>query len=166
MDLLIEEDGQVGAIYFSMSDDDVDMVMRSPWTVVGSDAGARSSAGPLSGGHPHPRTYGTFPRVLGHYVRERGLLSLAEAVRRMTSMPAQRFGLAERGRVRPGWWADLVAFEPDRVRDRATFVEPQQYPEGIRHVWVNGTAVVRDEAPTDALPGGVLRLGRDGGIVY
>lgn len=160
MDLLVEEACGVGAIYFSMSPEDVEAVLRSPHTAIGSDAGARSPGGPLGSGHPHPRTYGTFPRVLGHYVREKGVLSLTEAIHRMTGLAAARFKLAGRGEVRPGAWADLVLFDPDTVSDAATFIEPQQYPRGIPHVWVNGVAVVRDGEATGALPGQVLRLPR------
>ena len=110
-------------------------------------------------GHPHPRWYGTFPRVLGEYVRERGVLDLETAIHKMTSMPAQRIGLVERGEVREGWIADLVVFDPETVVDRATFEDPHQYPEGIPWVFVGGVAQVEDGEFMDRRPGTVLRKG-------
>ncbi|NIR78963.1 MAG: amidohydrolase family protein, partial [Gemmatimonadetes bacterium] len=104
-------------------EDDVEAIMAHPWTMIGSDG--RLVA--LGDGHPHPRWYGTFPRVLGHYARERGVLELEEAVRKMTALPAERIGLRERGQLRAGWYADVVVFDPERVIDRATFEEPHQY---------------------------------------
>ena len=108
-------------------------------------------------GKPHPRSFGTHPRVLAKYVREEGLLTLEEAVRKMTSAPANRLGLADRGLIRPGMRADLVLFDPEGVRDQATFQEPERYPIGIEWVFVNGVAVIAETRPTDALPGRVLR---------
>jgi N-acyl-D-aspartate/D-glutamate deacylase len=114
------------------------------------------------GGKPYPRLYGTFPRVLGHYARDEGVLTLADAVHRMTGMPAAKFGLAGRGVIEPGAWADLVLFDPATVDDVATYEAPRHYPAGIRGVWVNGTAVVRDGAHTGERPGRALRLDRAG----
>ena len=108
-------------------------------------------------GSPHPRLFGTFPRVLGHYVRERGVLSLEEAVRRMTSLSCERFGLVERGRIREGYWADLVIFDPDRVVDTATYDDPKQEPEGIRAVIVNGQVAYDNGRHTGAGAGRMLR---------
>ena len=153
--LLREERGAVGAVYFSLSDEDVSAIMGCPWVAVGSDGQGVSAV--ASAESLHPRSYGTFPRVLGHYVRERRVLTLAQAIRKMTSLPAERLGLRDRGRLRPGFAADLVLFDPATVRDRATFEHPHQYPEGIVHVFVNGRAVVRDGRITGEAPGRVLR---------
>jgi N-acyl-D-aspartate/D-glutamate deacylase len=108
-------------------------------------------------GKPHPRYYGTYPRILGKYVREERVLTLEDAIRRMTSFPAQRMGILDRGLLREGMWADVVIFDPDRVADRATFLEPHQFPEGILHVLVNGDIVVGDRKQTEKLPGKLLR---------
>jgi N-acyl-D-aspartate/D-glutamate deacylase len=145
--------GGCSAIFHSFDEGDIERLMASPYGMVGSD-GALVRFGESS---PHPRAYGTYPRVLGRYVRERRVISLEEAVRRMTSAPAARFGLADRGRVAAGAVADLVAFDPATVNDAATFVEPHQYPVGIPHVFVQGVAVVRDGVVTGARPGMVLR---------
>jgi N-acyl-D-amino-acid deacylase len=147
--------GGVSAIYHALHEDDVQRILRHPMTAVASD-GRLVEPGD---GHPHPRWYGTFPRVLGVYVRELGVLSLEEAVRKMTSLPADRMGLAERGRIREGAFADLVVFDPATVADRATFVEPHQYPEGIPWVVVNGVVTVEDGVFRDLRPGRVLRRG-------
>ncbi|HWO87747.1 MAG TPA: D-aminoacylase [Gemmatimonadales bacterium] len=145
--------GAPGAVYHVLHEEDVQRIMRHPLTIVASDG---SLARPGLG-HPHPRAYGTFPRVLGRYVRELQVLRLEEAVRRMTSMPAARVGIANRGRVAEGWFADLVVFDPATVADRATFENPHQYPTGIPWVLVNGVAVVENGTFTDARPGRALR---------
>jgi dihydroorotase/N-acyl-D-amino-acid deacylase len=149
--------GGASGIYHAMSDEDVDAIMAHPQTMIGSDG--RLVA--LGDGHPHPRWYGTFPRVLGHYVRERGLLTLEQAVRKMTAMPAERIGLRERGQVRVGWFADLVVLDPDVVIDRGTFQDPHQYPAGIDWVLVNGRVAVEDGSFTDVRAGIVLKRGRN-----
>jgi len=149
--------GGASGIYHAMSDEDVDAIMTHAQTMIGSDG--RLVA--LGDGHPHPRWYGTFPRVLGHYVRDRGLLTLEQAVRKMTSMPAERIGLRERGQVRAGWFADLVVLDPAVVIDRATFQDPHQYPIGIDWVFVNGQAAVEDGSFTQARGGIVLKRGRN-----
>ena len=158
--LLLEERLDVQAIFFNMSEDDVATVMSSPFSCIGSDASARAKSGVTAQGYPHPRTFGTFPRVFGRYVRGRHTLELAEAIRRMTSLPADIFGLADRGRLAIGAYADLVLFDPDTVRDTATYEDPFEYPLGIERVWVNGRTVARDGVPTGALPGRILRGGR------
>lgn len=145
--------GAPGAVYHVLHEEDVQRIMRHPLTIVASDG---SLARPGLG-HPHPRAYGTFPRVLGRYVRELQVLRLEDAVRRMTSMPAARVGIANRGRVAEGWFADLVVFDPATVADRATFENPHQYPTGIPWVLVNGVAVVENGTFTDARPGRALR---------
>lgn len=114
----------------------------------------------MSGGKPHPRCYGTFPRLLGRYVRELGVLSLEEAVRKMTGLPAARLGLSDRGRIKEGAFADLVVFDPDRIADRATFADPHQFPTGIDLVLVNGVVAAEGGRQTEALAGKVLRRGR------
>jgi dihydroorotase/N-acyl-D-amino-acid deacylase len=150
--------GGASAIYHVLDSADVERIMRYPHTMIASD-GRLVRPGE---GHPHPRWYGTFPRVLGRYVRERHVLTLEEAVHKMTGMPAKRLGLRDRGQVAEGMYADLVVFDPDSVEDRATFENPHQYPVGIDYVLVNGVAVVDAGMFTDARPGRVLRRGRDG----
>ena len=154
--LLEHESGQVHIVAFVMSDDDVRTVMRHPAVAVGSDGWVLD---PAQGGKPHPRSYGTFVRVLGNYVRDQGVLSLEEAVRKMTSLPAQRLGRPDMGLIRPGCVADLVVFDPDTVRDRATFHDPHQYAEGVCHVVVNGQLVIEDGCHTGLAAGQVLRRG-------
>ncbi len=139
-----------GAVFFAMDEEDVRRILAYPHTMVGSDGLPKDS-------HPHPRLWGTFPRVLGHYARETALFSLEEAVRRMTSLPAARFGLVDRGVIRPEAFADLVLFDPQTVIDRATFEDPTQPAAGIEVVMVNGTVIWRDGGSTGARPGRVLR---------
>ena len=148
--LLREEENAVVAVMFVMDEGDVQRVLQHPHCMIGSDGL------PSPTGKPHPRLYGTFPRVLGRYVRDEGLLSLEEGVRRMTSLPAQTFGLAERGEVREGYWADLVVFDPDAIADTGTYEDPRQYPLGISHVLVNGQLVVEDAKPKHVPAGQVL----------
>ncbi len=148
--------GGASAIYHVMDEGDVERIMRHPQVAIASD-GRLVTPGD---GHPHPRWYGTFPRVLGHYVREKGVLTLEDAVRKMTSLPADRLGLGDRGRIAEGARADLVLFDARTVIDRATFEEPHQYPEGVPWVFVNGVAVVENGSYTTARPGQVLRKGR------
>jgi N-acyl-D-amino-acid deacylase len=149
--------GGANAIFHVLHEDDVERIMRHPWTAIASDG--RLTA--LGDGHPHPRAYGTFPRVLGVYVRERGVLTLEDAVRKMTLLPATRLGLTDRGRVAAGMRADLVVFDPATVTDRATFQEPHQYPDGIPYVVVNGSVTVDGGRFVDARAGRVLRRGTD-----
>jgi dihydroorotase/N-acyl-D-amino-acid deacylase len=148
--------GGASAIYHVLDEGDVERIMRHPLTMIGSD-GRLTRPGE---GRPHPRWYGTFPRVLGPYVRDRRALSLEQAVHKMTGLSAARLGLQDRGRLVEGAYADLVVFDPATVRDRATFEDPHQYPEGIEYVFVNGVAVVDAGRFTDARPGRALRHGR------
>ena len=158
--LLVEEELRVDCAFFSMSEDDVAAVLTADFCCIGSDASARAFEGPTARGIPHPRTYGCFPRVFGRFVRGRPIFSTAEAVRRMTSLPADLFGIAGRGRVELGAWADLVVFDAKRIVDRATYERPFVPPEGLRDCFVNGTAVLRNAQYTGARPGRVLRGGR------
>lgn len=158
--LLLEERLEVGAVFFRMSEDDVATVLSADFCCVGSDASIRALRGPTARGVPHPRTFGTFPRVFGRFVRGRGTLDVTEAVRRMTSLPASIFGLRDRGTIEAGKYADLVLFDEHRIRDRATYEDPYQFPEGIDSVYVNGRAVLRRGEFTRNLPGRVLRHGR------
>ncbi|MFN2448575.1 MAG: amidohydrolase family protein [Candidatus Baltobacteraceae bacterium] len=157
--LLREEALEVGAIFFKMSEDDVATVLSAAFCCIGSDASARALRGPTARGVPHPRTFGTFPRVFGRFVRQRKTIEIVEAVRRMTSLPAAIFGLRDRGSIEPGRFADLVLFEAGAIADTATYDDPFQFPKGIAHVFVNGEAVLQDGEFTTALPGRVLRGG-------
>jgi len=157
LELLVREQGHVSMVHFLLSEPDVERVMRHPVVMIGSDAAARATSGPLAKGKPHPRCCGTFPRVLGHYVRERKILGLGEAIRKMTRLPARRLGLEDRGIIRTGACADLVLFDPERIADRATYDDPLQPPVGIKGVWVNGRLAARDGELTGALAGRVLR---------
>src|SRR5690606_3174915 len=133
-------------------EEDVRRIMRHPWTMISSD-GALSA---LGHGHPHPRGYGAFARVLGHYVRDEGVLSLEEAVRKMTALPAWRIGQEERGRIAEGMLADITVFDAARIRDRATFTEPHHFAVGVEHVLVNGVPVIVSASLTGEKPGRVL----------
>jgi len=156
-DVLLEEGGSVPAVYFHHTEEDMQLAMRQPFTSIGSDGAAISPYGPHAALHPHPRWYGTFPRVLGRYVRELKVLTLPEAVRKMTSMNAAKIGLERRGLLREGYAADITVFDPATVIDKATFEQPHQYPEGIPYVIVNGVIVLDNGRHTGALPGKVLR---------
>jgi N-acyl-D-amino-acid deacylase len=150
--------GGASMVYHFMSDDDLTRILRHPMVAVASDSGLNI----FGEGVPHPRGYGNAVRVLGRYVRENRVISLEEAIRKMTSLPADQFGFADRGRLAEGLAADVVIFDPNTVGDRATYAEPHQYPSGIVHVLVNGVPVVRDGAQVDARPGRVLRHQRTG----
>jgi len=155
-DLLKEEGGSVPAVYFLMSEDDVRTALRTPWVSIGSDGTAVRPDGILGKGKPHPRWYGTFPRVLGKYVREEKVLALEEAVKKMTSLNATKLGIDDRGLVKVGKKADITIFSADRVIDKATFENPHQYPEGIEYVIVNGTLVIEKGQHLGSKPGRVL----------
>lgn len=154
--LLTESGGRVGALYHMMSEDDVRTAMTFPWVSVGTDSAALAPEGELGRGQPHPRTYGTFPRILGHYVRDQKVLELPEAVRKMTSLAADQFGIQERGRLKEGFFADLVVFDPKTVLDRATYEDPKQFPTGIETVVVNGVVTVDNGEHTGARAGRAL----------
>ncbi|MFX0053468.1 MAG: amidohydrolase family protein [Promethearchaeota archaeon] len=157
VELLLDEKGEVGMTMESMGEEDIHRIMRSPYTMVGTDGEGVSPTGVLGYGKPHPRFYGTYPRILGKYAREEGLLTLESAIWKMTGFPAKQLGLSDRGKIQAGMVADLVVFDPKTVIDRATFTDSHQFPEGIHEVFVNGTLVVSDGKQTDELPGVVLR---------
>ena len=156
LQLLREEKANVGVVRFAINDEDVREVMKSPIVMVGTDGSARAPEGPLSEGKPHPRSYGTFPRVLGKYVRDEGVLSLSTAISKMTSLPASTLGLWDRGLLLPGFCADIVIFDPVEVTDCATFTDPHNFPAGIDCVLVNGQVVVQGDDQRDEFPGEVL----------
>ena len=156
MDILLAEEGNAGVVLFMMDEAQVQAILQHQRVMIGSDAGATAPTGVLGAGHPHPRAYGTFPRILGTYVRERGVIALEEAIFRMTGLTAWRLGLSDRGLVRPGYKADLVVFDAQRIADLATYDRPHVYPEGIRWVLVNGQVILRDGERLPALPGRVL----------
>ncbi|WP_324668801.1 N-acyl-D-amino-acid deacylase family protein [Geochorda subterranea] len=160
MDLIVEEDNQVSMVNFVMSQDDVDFLIPKPQSMFGSDGWSITPGGPTGSGHPHPRCYGTFPRVLGHYVRERRLLSLEEAIHKMTGKASQKLGLSRRGEVREGYYADLVVFDPGTIADRATFANPHQFPVGVTWVLVDGQIAVDRCMASSVLNGKVLTPSR------
>jgi len=156
-DLLIEENDQVGMINFSLNEETFKRIICHPLVVIGSDGWALAPYGKLADGKPHPRSYGTFPRMLGRYVRDEKLMSLGHAIEKMTSLTAEKFGIAGRGRVMKGYFADLVLFNPDTVMDLSTWEDPHRYGRGIEYVIVNGEIVIDQGEHTGRLPGRVLR---------
>jgi len=157
MDLVIEDDSNVGCVFFTMSEENIRRQIALPWVSFGSDGTSLSAEGIFLKSSTHPRAYGTFARLLGKYVREGGVISLEEAIRRLTWLPAQNLKLRRRGALSPGYFADVVVFNPDTVQDHATFDNPHQYSTGMVHVFVNGTPVLRDGEHTGARPGRVVR---------
>jgi N-acyl-D-amino-acid deacylase len=157
-ELLVDGAGQAAIILFQLDEADLTRALSHPRVMIGSDGSALAPYGALGEGKPHPRSYGTFPRVLGEYTRERRLLSLPQAIHKMTGLPARRLGLKDRGLIRVGARADLVVFDARRIADAATYTDPHRYPTGIEHVLVNGRWVIRDGEHTGILPGRVLRL--------
>jgi N-acyl-D-amino-acid deacylase len=155
--MIEKEKGRVGFIGHGMSAENVDKVLAHPMVMIGSDGSSMKPPKERGGSLPHPRSYGTFARVLGYYTRVQKILDLPTAVRKMTSMPADQLGLADRGRIAPSLKADMVVFDAEKVIDRATFKDPQRFPDGIHHVLVAGAAVVRDKQLTTSRPGGMLR---------
>lgn len=156
-DLLIEEGGSVGTVYAHHTEEDMNLALVQPWCSIGSDGSAYAIEGKLRRGNPHPRNFGTFPRVLGVYVRERGLLRLEDAVRKMTSLNAAKAGLGDRGLLRPGQFADITMFDPDKLIDHSTYEEPFQYNDSIEYVIVNGQLVLDRGQHAGARPGRPLR---------
>jgi N-acyl-D-amino-acid deacylase len=156
-DLLIEEKDRAGQVIFMMTEENLKRILAHPLVGVGCDGSALAPYGPLSKGKPHPRNYGTFPRVLGKYIREERILPMKEMLKKMTSVPARNFGFAQRGALQKGYFADIVIFDEDSVIDKATFKNPHQYPEGIHCVIVNGQVVIDQGNHSGLLPGKILR---------
>ena len=156
-DLIIADRGHTGAIYFMMSEDDLRAALKAPFVSICTDSSARAVDGPLAGSKSHPRGWGSYPRILSRYVRDEHVLTLEEAVHKMTGLPASRVHLHDRGLLRAGMYADVTIFDPERVRDRATFEAPNQYAEGISYVIINGQVSVDRGQRTKALSGRVLR---------
>jgi N-acyl-D-amino-acid deacylase len=157
MDLVVEDGSRVTTAYFTMSEENVRRELALPWVSFCSDSPAPSAEGPFLQWSTHPRAYGSFARLLGRYVRDEGIVPLEEAIRRLTSLPADNLRLVDRGRLAPGSFADVVVFDPDRIQDHATYDDPHRYATGVLHVAVNGTLALRDGEPTGALPGRVVR---------
>lgn len=157
MDLVIEDGSRVGTAYFIMSEDNIRKKISQPWMSFGSDAGALAPQPPFTLSGAHPRAYGNFARVYAKYVREEGVLSLSEAVRKMTSLPAENLKLRDRGRLKEGYFADIVIFDPETIQDHSTFDDPHQYSTGVNDVIINGIQVLKDGAHTGAKPGRALR---------
>jgi N-acyl-D-amino-acid deacylase len=154
---LVQENGNFpDGIYHNQSEDDIKTIMRLPWVSIASDGSALSQTGVLAEGFPHPRSFGTNPRVLGHYVRDEHNLTLEDAVRKMTSLPAQIMRLKDRGMIKEGYWADLVIFDPATVKDNSTYEKPTLYPTGINQVFVNGVQVIKNGDHTGAKPGKIV----------
>jgi len=154
--ILIEEEGQVTMIIFSMNEEDIQRIMKHKLQMFGTDSWAINSYKKESG-MVHPRFYGTYPKVFRKYVKEEKLFSLEEAIRKMTSFPAQRFFLMDRGIIKEGMWADIVIFNLENIKDKATYENPHQYPEGIEYVLINGEIVIEKGEYTGAMPGKVLK---------
>ncbi len=157
MDLVIEDGSRVDVIYFLMSEENVRKQIKQPWVSFGSDAGSQAPEGPFLKSKSHPRTYGNVARLLGRYARDEKIIPMEEAIRRLTSLPATNLKIRDRGLLKPGYFADVVAFDPAKVQDHATYENPQQYATGMVHVFVNGTQVLKDGEHTGAKPGRVVR---------
>jgi N-acyl-D-amino-acid deacylase len=157
MDLVVEDDGNVGAIYFLMSEDNLRKQLRLPWVSFGSDADSQAPEGVFLRSNPHPRAYGNFARLLGRYVRDEKVLPLEEAVRRLAALPASNLGIKDRGLLKAGYFADIAVFDRAKIRDHATFEKPHQYATGMVHVFVNGAQVLKAGEHTGATPGRVVR---------
>jgi N-acyl-D-amino-acid deacylase len=157
LDLILEDGGRVGTAYFLMSEENVELGLRQPWVSLGSDSGAMAPEGVFLNSNPHPRAYGNVARFLGHYVRDRGLMPLEEAVHRLTGLPAANWQLRDRGCLQPGCHADIVVFDPDAITDHATYEQSQQLATGVSEVFVNGVQVLRGGEHTGATPGRVVR---------
>ena len=156
MDLLVSERHRVGTVYFVISEENIAEQLRQPWISIGTDAGGLDPVWAAELGPTHPRAYGSYPRILGRYVREQRVIELEDAVRKMSSAPATRVGLRDRGLLRPGYCADVVVFDPAQIHDLATFAEPHRLSRGVSEVWINGVRVLKQGRHTGATPGKVL----------
>ncbi len=157
MDLVIQDDSRVGTVYYMMSEENIKKQIALPWVSFDSDAGSLTSEGVFLNSNPHPRAYGNFARLLAKYVREEQVIPLEEAVRRLTSLPAENLSIRKRGSLTPGHYADVVVFDPATIQDHATFEQPHQYSTGVEHVFVNGEHVLRNGDHTGVTPGRVVR---------
>ena len=157
MDLVIEDGSRVWCIYPLMSEENLQRKIRLPWISFCSDAESPAPEGAFLASNIHPRAYGSFARLLGHYVREEKLISLQEAIRRLTSLPARNLKLRRRGALKTGYYADIVIFDPDEIQDHATYEEPHRLATGVAHVFINGIQVLHDGEHTGALPGRIVR---------
>jgi len=157
VEIAVKEESSLGIINFNQSEENIIKIMRKPWVMIATDGYALAPYGILAKGVPHPRSYGTYPRVLGKYVREMKVLTLEDAIRKMTSLPASKLKLHDRGILRPGFWADIVIFDPKEVIDKADYLNPKKYPKGIKFVIVNGEIVIENGEHTEKLSGKVLR---------
>jgi N-acyl-D-amino-acid deacylase len=156
MDLVYEDHSRVGTVYFMMSEENIKKQLRQPWVSLGSDAASMAPEGAFLRSSTHPRAYGNFARLLGKYVREEKVITLQEAIRRLSGLPATNLGLDHRGFLKEGMFADVVVFDPDKIADRATYENPHQYSVGVKHVFVNGVQVLKDGEHTGAKPGRAL----------
>ena len=157
MDLVIQDGTRVDVAYFLMSEENIEKQIAKPWVSFGSDAGSQAPEGPFLKSNPHPRAYGNFARLLGKYVRDKRVISLQEAIRRLTTLPAENLRLQRRGALTPGYYADVVVFDAAKIQDHATFEQPHHYATGVLHVFVNGGHVLKDGEHTGALPGRIVR---------
>jgi N-acyl-D-amino-acid deacylase len=157
IDLVVEDDSRVGAAFFMMSEENVELGLKQPWTSLGSDAESSAPEGVFLKSSTHPRAYGNVARFLGHYVRDRKLMPLEEGIHRLTGLPAGNWKLQDRGCLKPGCFADIVIFDPATIADHATYARPQQYATGVKDVFINGVQVLRDGEHTGAMPGRVVR---------
>jgi len=157
MDLIIEDGSRIGTVYFTQSEDIVRKAVALPWVSFNSDEASLAPEGVFLKSNPHPRAYGSFARVLGKYVRDEQVITLQEAIRKLSALPAQTMRIDRRGELRPGFYADVVVFDPDKIQDHATFVDPHQYATGMVHVFVNGEQVLKDGEHTGAMPGRAVR---------
>ena len=157
VDLIYEDDSRIQVVYFSMSENNIRKKIGLPWMSICSDAGSYTNEGIFLKQSTHPRAYGSFARLLGKYVREEGIISLEEAIRKLTSLPAENLNIRNRGLLKKGYFADVVVIDPDKIKDHATFKDPHRYATGVMHVWVNGELVLRDGEHTGKYPGRVIR---------
>jgi len=157
INLVIDDDSRVETVYFLMSEENVKKNIALPWVSFGSDEGSLAPEGVFLKSNPHPRAYGNFARLLGKYVRDEKIIPLEEAIRRLTSFPAENLKLKKRGKLQTGYYADIVIFDPARIKDNATYEKPHQYSEGVEHVFVNGIQVLKNGEHTGKTPGRVVR---------
>ncbi len=157
LDLIVEDGSRIGTVYFTQSEDIVRKAVALPWVSFNSDAASLAPEGVFLNSNPHPRAYGSFARVLGKYVRDEQVITLQDAIRKLAALPAQNLRIDRRGELKQGFYADVVVFDPEKIQDHATFVEPHQYATGMVHVFVNGEQVLKDGEHTGATPGRVVR---------